>query len=69
MAEQGDFAVLEVRHDLQPSGIGLAHRPGDCGEFGFLGTQGRDVLAVGRLVIERARGREAQGAGAQTVER
>ena len=66
-AEQADLAVLvlEVRDDLHPAGAGLAHGVGDRGQLGFLGAQGRDVLAVGRAVIERARGREAERAGAQ----
>ena len=66
-AEQVDLAVLilEVRHDLHPAGAGLAHGVGDRGQLGFLGAQGRDAPAVGGAVIERARGREAERAGAQ----
>ena len=60
--------VLEVRDDLHPARAGLAHAVGDRGQLGFLGAQGRDVLAVGRAVIERARGREAERPGAQAFD-
>ena len=60
--------VLEVRHDLQPAGAGLAHGLGDRRQLGLLGAQGRDAAAVGGAVIERARGREAERAGAQAFD-
>ena len=70
-AEQADLVVLvlEVRDDLHPAGAGIAHGVGDRRQLGFLGAQGRDVLAVGRAVVERARGREAERAGAQAFGR
>ena len=69
-AEQADLAhlVLEVRHDLQPAGAGLAHGMGDRRQLGLLGAQGRDAAAVGGAMVERARGREAERAGAQALD-
>ncbi len=69
-AEQADLAhlVLEVRHDLQPAGAGRAHGMGDRRQLGLLGAQGRDAAAVGGAVIERARRREAERAGAQAFD-
>ena len=66
-AEQADLArlVLEVRDDLHPAGAGLAHGMGDRRQLGLLGAQGRDAAAVGGAMVERARGREAERAGAQ----
>jgi hypothetical protein len=69
VSEQAEFLVLvfEVGDDLQPAGAGGAHGMGDGGEFGGLGVQGGDVLAVQRAVIERARRGKPECAGADAL--
>ena len=57
--------VLEVRDDLHPAGARLAHGMGDRRQLRLLGAQGRDAAAVGGAMVERARRREAERAGAQ----
>src|SRR5690606_21896170 len=51
----------ELEH--APSGRPYCH--GNLSQFFLAGGEGRRVLAVARAVIDRARGREAEGAGLQ----
>ena len=65
-AQHGELLVeiVEIGDHLQPTGSDPAHRNADGTQLVLRRRQSRDRAAVQRLVIERARGGEAERAGA-----
>jgi hypothetical protein len=59
----------EIEHELQHAAADAMHRTGDCGQFILARLQRRREVAGGGAMIERARGRKTQRAGADCFAR
>jgi hypothetical protein len=59
----------EIEHELKHAAADIMHRTGDRGQFILAGLQGRGEISGGGPVIQGARGRKSERAGADGVAR